>query len=377
MKFTHLILLTFACLAAPELLCAAPCRPSFPLEPGKTLGWQGADDAYSIPLPSGRDVWIFGDTLYGPQRVVHGNTPRMVHSSIGISTCGPDGKWNLKYYIKQDSRGKAASFFVPRDPHDWYWAMDGFVAHHNLWITLLCIRPASHPEPWAMNFETCGSDLARISNPETNPQDWKIEYYPLVPDGAKAYPSATTVVHGQYVYLFALYESGSRPLIVTRIPLAGLNSPKSHLEYLTANGKWEPGLDAAKAKQVMRTAQTELTIRYHPELRKWISVMVEPSASFSDKVILRSSPRMLGPWSADTVLYRMPEMIPGPNRDKNVFCYAGKEHPEFENRGEIVFTYACNTMDVPALASNLGIYFPKVVTVPTPKQLLRGTGTTR
>lgn len=369
MKSILLILLSIASLMAPEFLHAADCKPNFPLEPGKTLGWQGADDAYSIPLPGGRDVWIFGDTLYGPKRVVHGNTPRMVHSSIGISTCGPDGSWNLHYYIKHNTRGDAESFFVPKNPHHWYWAMDGFVAHHNLWITLLCIRPATHPEPWAMNFETCGSDLARIPNPQADPLDWKIEYYPLVPDGVKAYPSATTVVHGKYVYLFALYESGSRPLVATRIPLSGLRQPKQHLEYLTAKGQWEPGFDPAKAKHVMRTGQTELTIRYHPDLKKWLAVMVKPEVGFSDEVVLRSAPKLLGPWSGDIPIYRIPEMIPGPGRNKDVFCYAGKEHPEFESRGEIAFTYACNTMDVPALATDTSIYFPKFVTVPFPSQV--------
>ena len=40
---------------------AARCLPSFPFQDG----WLGADAAYSIPLPDGRSVWIFGDTLYG------------------------------------------------------------------------------------------------------------------------------------------------------------------------------------------------------------------------------------------------------------------------------------------------------------------------
>src|ERR1700685_3811109 len=63
---------------------AAPhCIPSFPFQDG----WWGADAAFSIPLPDGRSVWIFGDTLYGDHRVVTGNDPRMVRNTIGISRC--------------------------------------------------------------------------------------------------------------------------------------------------------------------------------------------------------------------------------------------------------------------------------------------------
>src|SRR5579871_6510072 len=105
---------------------SASCTPAFPLEKDKPLGWLGADAAYSIPLPDGHDVWIFGDTLYGKERVVQGNDPRMVHNSIGISTCTPQGEWKLRYFIKHDEGGHALSFFSPSDSTHWYWALDGF-----------------------------------------------------------------------------------------------------------------------------------------------------------------------------------------------------------------------------------------------------------
>jgi hypothetical protein len=104
-----------------------------------------------------------------------------------------------------------------------------------------------------MDFETCGSDLAQITHLDRDPQDWDITIHHLVPDGVKAYPSATTVVRGDYVYLFALYETGTRPLLVTRIPLTGLDNPAGYLEYLTTDGTWKPGFDPSHAREVMRT----------------------------------------------------------------------------------------------------------------------------
>ena len=38
--------------------------PSFPYE----NGWLGADAAYSIPLGSGKSLWLFGDTFVGGPR---------------------------------------------------------------------------------------------------------------------------------------------------------------------------------------------------------------------------------------------------------------------------------------------------------------------
>ena len=216
-----------------------------------------------------------------------------------------------------------------------------------------------------MNFETCGTDLARISNPKQAPDHWKISYFPLVKDGVRAYPSASAVVHDGYVYIFALYESAARPLLVTRIPESGLDDPQAHLEYLAADGHWAPGFSPENAKVIMQKGTTELSIRYHPELKLWAAVLLDP-AFLTEKVLLRIAPSLTGPWTEGRIIYRIPEMLPGQKPDKDIFCYAGKEHPEFERQGDLLFTYVCNTMAVPKLMSETSIYFPKVVSLPMP-----------
>jgi len=206
----RLLLTVFAALffAAHAHGSTTPCNAAFAPETGKSVGWQGADAAYSIPLPDGRDVWIFGDTLYGTHRVVDGNNPLMVHNSLGISTCS-GGHWKLRYSLRHDAKGNPLSFFSPADPAHWYWALDGFYANGDLWVTLLCIRHPAASAPAGMDFETCGSDLAQISGLDRDPEHWQVTVHPLVPDGVKAYPSATTVVHDGYAYLFASYENGA------------------------------------------------------------------------------------------------------------------------------------------------------------------------
>lgn len=217
----------------------------------------------------------------------------------------------------------------------------------------------------ALGFATCGSDLARIHSPGSNPLQWKITYFTLVPDGAHAYPSATTVVDRKYADLFALDETGSRPLIASRIPLRGLSDPRAHLEYLAGDGEWHKGFDPAHAKAVMSPGISELSIRYHAKLKKWLAVMFEPEG-FSSHILLRTAPTATGPWSKGHIIYSVPEMNPAnPGYDKDTFCYAGKEHPEFEH-GDLVFTYVCNTLAVPKLAADMNIYFPRAIRMPMP-----------
>jgi hypothetical protein len=357
------LVLLVACHCALAHAAKPPCTPEFPLQHGTAQGWLGADAAYSIPLPDGRDVWIFGDTFYGEHRVVHHNIPTMVRNSIGISTCDK-GRWKLDYVIRKDAQGHTADFFKAQHPNTWYWAMDGFVSGKELWVTLLCVRNAP-AQSQAMAFETCGTDLARIVSPGPDPQEWKIDYFPLEPDGVHAYPSAAAVVDGGYAYLFALKESGPRPLLASRIPLDGLGDPARNLQYLANDGQWHDGFDPGQAKPVMQKGSPELSIRYHPERKQWIAVMFEPDA-FSSKILLRTAPSLAGPWTQGEVIYQVPEMQPqNPGYDKNTFCYAGKEHPEFE-QGDLLFTYACNSFDVPALTTNLNIYFPRAVRMAMP-----------
>ncbi|MGA8866430.1 MAG: hypothetical protein WB510_05650, partial [Candidatus Sulfotelmatobacter sp.] len=129
--------------------------------------------------------------------------------------------------------------------------------------------------------------------------------------------------------------------------------------------QWHSGLIPAKAKTIMRNGPSELSVRYHPELKKWIAVHVDPMI-FSDKVLLRTSPTLAGPWTDGDVIYRIPELQKGsPGYDADTFCYAGKEHPEFERAGELVFTYVCNSMR-PKKLENADIYYPKVVRMPMP-----------
>lgn len=357
-----LFLLSGAALLQAQERSKIDCTLSFPFKDS----WWGADAAYSIPLPDGRSIWIFGDTLYGDRRVVEGNEPRMVRNSIGISTCdSPD--WKVEYVIRRGDKGQPQDFFQAQHKNIWYWALDGFFYKNDLWVTLLCMRDAPRTTSAALGFETCGADLAKLSGLDNDPLRWSVKYFPLVPDGIHAYPSATAVVDGEYIYIFALLEADSRPMLLTRIPLDGLDAPAEHLQYLSKSGAWKLGLTPADAMHVMKHGNTEMTVRYHPSLKKWVAILNYPKL-FSDKIVFRTAPQLVGPWSEGKTIYRIPEMQKGnAGYDKDTFCYAAKEHPEFRLPGSVLITYACNTMNVQKLTSNLDIYFPKVVRVPFAK----------
>jgi len=352
--------LLFLYLLAFLLSTNATCTPEFPL----AQGWQGADAAYSIPLPDGRIIWIFGDTLYGNERVVSSTGwPRMVHNSLGISSC-KDSTWSIEYAIKKDAEGNPVSFFEPKNPETYYWALDGVYHDGNLWITLLCLEldPSG-----GIGFMTCGSDLAKVSNLDKNAQEWEVTISPLAANGTKAYPSASTVIEGDYLYLFALDELEDRPMIITRVHLEKLEQTQENIEYFAKDGTWKKGLVAADAKGIMKPGASEISVRYHADLGKWIAIMTGPEF-MSNNVVARTAKKIEGPWSESKVIYYYPEMQYSYDKyDKDTYCYAAKEHPEFAVKGSLFLTYVCNTFANEKLATHLDIYFPKSIYMPLEK----------
>ncbi len=337
------------------------CVPHFSSAPP----WLGSDAAYSIPLPDGRDVWIFGDTLFGDHRVVIGDNPQMVRNSIGVSTCR-DGNFDIDYVIRRAADGNPSDFFPSHRPGTWYWALDGVYYNKDLWVTELCVRDAPRSKPTDLGFALCGADLARVSGLDRDPQQWEVSTSPLVPAGTDSYPTATTVIDGDYVYIFSLVEFGERPMALVRIPLSGLSAAAKNLQYLNADGTWKNGLDPKHAKVVMDRGASEMSVRYHPELKKWIAVLMASDFT-SGRVLFRTADHFEGPWSEGQVIYRVPEMQKGsPAYDPDNYCYAGKEHSEFEQPGSLVFTYVCNTLSVPKLATQPEIYYPQVIEIPMP-----------
>ena len=117
----------------------------------------------------------------------------------------------------------------------------------------------------------------------------------------------------------------------------------------------------------MAHGSSELSIRYHPELKKWMAVMFAPTW-FSDTIILRTADQLTGPWTEGQPIYNVPEMKKAnTGYDPDTFCYAAKEHPEFEKPGELVFTYVCNTLKPAKLVNMQNIYFPQPVRIKMPE----------
>jgi hypothetical protein len=368
-----------------------PCGPPrFPY----TAGWLGGDAAYSIPISAGKSVWLFADTFVGESHQRTRSGASLIHNSIAISECLPGGEWKIAYSWGRDEHGAHRAFLEPESNEVYWWLFDGFVHRDQLYIGLLEVESSEPRGPLNLPFRYRGAKLARVENPRDTPEDWQIDVLPLS-ENPRAIPAGAMTTHGDHLYLFTFLDLGAEhyPRMLSRIPLAELDAspprPADRLEYLARDGQWKPGLEPSNGLLLMEDNATEMTVRYHPEIDRWLALYSYPNwsdrsgqSSPSGTVTIRTAARLEGPWSDPEPIYRIPELNENhaAGYDPSTFCYAAKEHPEYASEGRLLFTYVCNlfTRDgedpfavLKRLEEKMYLYRPNAVSLPLPSNRLQ------
>lgn len=369
MMFCLLFLL--GCVFHPSPASVAGCLPSFP----DRDGWYGGDGAYSILLDDKRTLWLFGDTFVAdtPGRQNRVDMDLVLGTTLAISTCSEEGRFDIRYFLKK----KGGRFVSSFGNGQWMWPQDPFKVHDRLYLPLVVIEPRPAMEG-PFKFQITGHKIAMIRDYRAeDPHGWSVEYLDwtaVVPEGVAAL-AATSVVCGKEVYFFPLFvPSGRTPdilgNILIRIPTDRLHDPAGAMEYYAKDNRWQKGLDPANAKIVLEIGVSELSVRYHESRKRWIAVYLSVHNK-GDRLLYRSAEKLEGPWSDPKVLIAaIPEVDPTNRKyDKNNFCYAGKEHIQFAKEDRLVTTYVCNSFDdidkrINFIRNHLFLYRPIVNEVP-------------
>lgn len=377
------------------------CLPRFP----DHNGWYGGDAAYSVPLPTGEgrtSLWLFGDSFVRHPDMTGGRTYPFVHNTIGISRCDSDGNWSLDTSWHRDESGTPRAFFVPDPNADWvrtadenettppyYWLFDGFIAHDVLFIGLLRVVPSEPRGPFNLPFRLAGMDLARIENYRAVPAEWRVQISALSND-TTAFPGSAFVATSSHLHAFAFFDrgNGQSPRILSRLDLDTLlrwqPDLSADLEYLALDSQWRPGFSPDRAKVVMDDDASEMSVHFDAGSKAWIAVYSDSTpkdgARLPTPIRIRTADALTGPWSEPRTLVSIPETEPDHvrNTDENLFCYAGKAHPQFASPSELVVTYVCNlfsrnpgeTLDIlERLRVDADLYRPRALSIAVPPLL--------
>jgi len=348
--------------------CAAIHAQRLPVFP-YAEGWLGADAAYSIPLAPGRSLWLFGDTFVGdPATTLRAHFKTMVRNSIGIGICEPNKACTIRYYWRSQDAAKPRSFFDTGKDDVWYWPLDGILNGKTLYLSLMVVRnrPGASSKD-AMGFEVVGTKWASVTNLSAPPDRWKISLRDMT--GGDLLPGVSIVADGRFLLLYThVIEAQGRAqgrgyMALLRVPRDKIANPASHWEYLGRDSKWRLGTPHGDALHVIDQPISEMSVRYHPQWKEWVAVSSGPAPT-SNHIVARIAGTPEGPWSEPFPIYQFPEMTQ--NFDRDTFCYAAKEHIEFDD-SNLVVTYACNSFSFEKVINNMAIYRPQVVVLPRPQ----------
>jgi hypothetical protein len=183
--------------------------------------------------------------------------------------------------------------------------------------------------------------------------------------GADLWPGVSIIPDGNFVLFYAEVSEGEGKgyMTVLRVPRAKVEDPPAVWEYLATDGTWRAGTPRGDARNVIDQPISEMSVRYHPAEKKWVAISPGPEFP-SPRIVARTADSPVGPWSVPKTIFEFPEMKPStPGYDKDTFCYAAKEHVEFETDARMLITYACYSFSTPKAKENMQIYRPQVVIV--------------
>jgi hypothetical protein len=296
-------------------------------------GWTGGDATYSIPLPDGKTLWIFGDTFLG---VVNPDRSRPPVGLARNTFVVQDGE-TLTTFVQPDE----SAFINPENPSWWYWPTDGTVHNDTLQVMLSAFRSTNTGGPFSFAYTRI--DLAQFTLPDLQ----LISIEPRFEEPNTAYGSCV-VEDENYIYIYgARFESTGKFGHLARSPGGDL---RNEWEYYNGS-EWTT--DPNESVGVVNNVSEQFAVfksngRYY---------LVTSNFQLGPEIYLFDSPAPEGPWQQRGTIYCTPETV------GNRWTYNAFVHPQFTENGEILISYNVNSFEFFELYDNADYYRPYFIRV--------------
>lgn len=343
----------------PALLGPAQPAPVWTARFEQKDGWLGGDGAYSVALTPQRTVWLFSDTWVGKVRNGKRTDATIVNNTVAVQD-GHGDQAKLEFVVARGKDGKPAALITPADGHGWFWLFGGACVEGKLYLFLAQIEKTQ--DPGVFGFRQVGLWLGVVVNPLDHPTAWRVTQtkLPFVEFSAQRLLSfgAAVLRDGDHLYVYGIDEAvtkgwRTKHLVAARVPVQTIADTATWRFY--RDGQWVEDF-----RQVSRMASglaNECSVSYLPRRKHYVAVYTE--GGLSPRILARTAPSPVGPWSAPTVLYRCPEA----GWDRNIICYAAKAHPDISAPDELLITYVANSLDFWQVARDARLYWPRFVQV--------------
>lgn len=315
-------------------------------------GMTGADGTYSVLLPDGRTVWIFGDTFLGTvnkDNTREKRSPVFIRNSFGIQ----DGDSLRTLYQVKD--GWESSFVIPPDATRgekfsedslWYWPGDGFIENGKLKVFMSAFWQA---EEGNWGFRWVRTDLAVFSLPDVKLR--KIEHIPFAAGSRIHFGHAVCDDTQHYTYIYGLGED-KKPY-VARAEKGKVMEP---WQFYTGRG-WSNDVKKAQPMMDIQGSEQFSVIK----LKDKFVYLTQIGGFHDNSIVSYTSDTPYADWGNRKNLYN----VPVPGDDKDLFAYNALAHPQFINdEGELLVSYNVNSFNLEDLFDDATIYRPRFVRIP-------------
>ncbi len=318
-------------------------------------GVTGADGEYSVLLPDGRTVWIFGDSFLGtvkPDRSRDKRTPWFIRNCMAVQ----DGDSLYTLYNVID--GWESSLVIPpgapkgkqfSEDSLWYWPGDGFIENGKLKVFMTAFYQAI-PGNWG--FRWVSANIATFSLPDIKleridhfsyPGEKEVHWGHAVCDGDKKY----TFIYGA--------EDKSKNLYVARAPKNDILAP---WEFYTGED-WVRDSKLAKPMLAIQGSEQFSVFR----IKNKYVLLVQEGGFMSGEICSYYSDSPFTGWKNRKVLCntRLPDEVIS---TKNLFAYNSLAHPQFITNGELLISQCINSFEVEDVFQDASKYRPVFLRVP-------------
>lgn len=286
--------------------------PALPTQPDRFTaffaqldhGWVGGDGTWSVALPDGRTLWLFGDTFVGEMLDPTTRAPgwSAVHNSMVVQE-GPCATTLL------EGTPQEPEALLSVDPGDdrWLWPAAPTLVGGQLRVFYTHVRRTG---PGVWDFAVIGTQLATFSLP-----DLRVTGVRAVSAPAGVHYGAALADSGDWTYIYGVGGGAwNHDLHVARVPRGQLDAPWS---FRTADG-WSD--DPADSVTLLSAVANQLTVLPSPS-GGW--TLVTQDALLGRQVTAYHATDPAGPWAGAAVVATVPD--PGPA----AYTYNALVHPQF------------------------------------------------
>jgi len=313
-------------------------------------GVTGADGFYSVPLPDGRVVWIFGDSFLGtvnPDGSREKRSPVFIRNAMAVQ----DGDSLHSIYNVID--GWEFSLVIPPDAVKgtefsedslWYWPGDGFVENGKLKVFMTAFYQADTGN-WG--FRWTGANLATFSLPDIKLE--KIDHLDYPGEVEIHWGHAICDEAPAYTYI---YGAGDKYPYVARTPKGKVTEP---WEFYTGNS-WVNDSRLAKPMADFKGSEQFSVIKLDNKY-----VLLTQSGDFLESSLYSATSELpYTGWGNKKELYKLQPLV----KVKDLFAYNPVAHPHFTENNELLISYCVNSFNLDDLFQDASKYRPVFIRVP-------------